>query len=505
MFTIYNTLSRKKEVFEPLVPGHVGMYVCGPTVYGDPHLGHARSAITFDLLYRYLLASGYKVRYVRNITDVGHLENDADAGEDKIAKLARLQALEPMEVAHHYTVRYHKFMDMLGVLTPSIEPTASGHIIEQIEMVRRILETGYAYEANGSVYFDVEKYARDFDYGELSGRSLEDMQSGSRSLDGQDDKRSPFDFALWKRASPEHIMRWPSPWSEGFPGWHMECSAMSLKYLGERFDIHGGGMDLVFPHHEAEIAQGNSCGCEGARYWMHNNMVTIGGQKMGKSLGNAITLEQFFTGNHPLLEQAYSPMTIRFFMLQAHYRSTLDFSNEALQAAEKGLDRLMKAVETLDNYELRKSSCARLTQSRITNYEWANAKSINVDNLEMRLREAMDEDLGSPLVIAALFDAVRVINQIHDGTLKINENELAELKRIFHKWVFDILGLRDEKAAGAGGADRLTPVVEMLLGMRAEAKADKNWALSDKIRDGLAAAGIRVKDRKDAPSEWEIE
>jgi cysteinyl-tRNA synthetase len=430
------------------------------------------------------------VRYLRNITDVGHLENDADRGEDKIAKKARLEQLEPMEVAQFYTRRYHQYMEMLGVLPPSIEPTASGHIIEQIEMVRRILDAGYAYVSNGSVYFDVEKYAQSHNYGALSGRSLEDMQSGSRSLDGQDDKHSPFDFALWKKASPEHIMRWPSPWSDGFPGWHMECSAMSAKYLGDRFDIHGGGMDLVFPHHEAEIAQGTAaCGHASARYWMHNNMLTINGQKMGKSLGNFITLEQLFTGSHPLLQQAYSPMTIRFFMLQAHYRSTLDFSNEALQAAEKGLDRLMKAVETLDKLN------ASSTEG-----------SIGVAELEKNLRDAMDDDLSSPLAIAALFDAVRVINQLHDGTLKINGPELTELKRVFHTWVFDILGLRDENAAGtAGGTDRLTPVVEMLLSMRADAKAAKDWALSDKIRDGLAAAGIKVKDRRDAPSEWELE
>ncbi len=496
MFTIYNTLSRSKEVFEPLTPGHVGMYVCGPTVYGDPHLGHARSAVTFDLLYRYLMASGYRVRYVRNITDVGHLENDADEGEDKIAKLARLQRLEPMEVAHYYTGRYHKFMDMLGVLSPSIEPTASGHIIEQIEMVKRILDAGYAYISNGSVYFDVEKYARDHNYGELSGRSIDDTMAGSRSLDGQGDKRSPWDFALWKKASPEHIMRWPSPWSEGFPGWHAECSAMSLKYLGDRFDIHGGGMDLVFPHHEAEIAQGTAaCGHPSARYWMHNNMLTINGQKMGKSLGNFITLEQLFAGDHPLLEQAYSPMTIRFFMLQAHYRSTLDFSNEALQAAEKGLDRLMKAVETLDKISP--------TQSTSGNPQ----TFFDVGEAESRLGDLMDDDLNTPMAIAELFGLVRIINSIHDAddAWVLDATGLTKLKEIFHRWVFDILGLRDEKAADAGGTDRLTPVVEMLLSMRAEAKAAKDWTLSDRIRDGLAAAGIRVKDRRDAPSEWELE
>ncbi|MDR2911821.1 MAG: cysteine--tRNA ligase [Alistipes sp.] len=487
MLTIYNTLTRKKEVFEPLVEGRVGLYVCGPTVYGDPHLGHARSAITFDLLFRYLGAQGYRVRYVRNITDVGHLEHDADEGEDKIAVRARLEQLEPMEVAQMYTRRYHAAMERLGVRPPSIEPTASGHIIEQIELVCRILEAGYAYEAGGSVYFDVERYSRDHRYGCLSGRTLDDMMSGSRALDGQSDKRSPFDFALWKRASPEHIMRWPSPWSDGFPGWHAECSAMSARYLGERFDIHGGGMDLVFPHHEAEIAQGTACGCGGARYWMHNNMVTVGGQKMGKSLGNAITLEQFFAGEHPMLTQAYSPMTIRFFMLQAHYRSTLDFSNEALQAAEKGLDRLMKAVETLDKLVVTPA-----------------ADSLGVAKLETALAEAMDDDLGSPLAIAALFDWVSTINKIHDGTMSISADDLEQLCAIFHRWLFDILGLRDEKAA-EGGTDRLGPVMDLVLELRAGAKADKNWALSDKIRDGLAAAGIKVMDNKDGSSEWQLQ
>ena len=343
---LYNTLTRRKEVFEPITPGRVGMYVCGPTVYGDPHLGHARPAVTFDLLFRYLKASGYKVRYVRNITDVGHLEHDADEGEDKIAKKARLEQLEPMEVAHYYTERYHHAMDALNVETPSIEPCASGHIIEQIAFVKRILDAGYAYVSNGSVYFDVEKYNAAYNYGRLSGRNLDDIVANTRELDGQSDKHHSYDFALWKKASPEHIMRWPSPWSDGFPGWHMECSAMSTRYLGERFDIHGGGMDLMFPHHECEIAQSTAAlGHDSARYWVHNNMITINGQKMGKSLGNFITLEELFTGRHRLLAQAYSPMTIRFFVLQAHYRSTLDFSNEALQAAEKGLDRLMKSDE----------------------------------------------------------------------------------------------------------------------------------------------------------------
>ncbi|MGL4326425.1 MAG: cysteine--tRNA ligase, partial [Tannerellaceae bacterium] len=347
--SIYNTLTRKKEQFVPLHEPHVGMYVCGPTVYGDAHLGHARPAITFDLLFRYLTHLGYKVRYVRNITDVGHLENDADEGEDKIAKKARLEQLEPMEVVQFYVNRYHKAMDDLNVLPPSIEPHASGHIIEQIEVVKEILDNGYAYVSEGSVYFDVERYNKDFKYGKLSGRNIEDMLNTTRELDGQQEKRKAIDFALWKNASPEHIMRWPSPWGNGFPGWHMECTAMGRKYLGETFDIHGGGMDLVFPHHECEIAQAvASCGHEAVRYWMHNNMITINGQKMGKSLGNFITLDEFFSGNHASLTQAYSPMTIRFFILQAHYRSTVDFSNEALQASEKGLQRLLEAAANLD-------------------------------------------------------------------------------------------------------------------------------------------------------------
>ncbi|MBR5334462.1 MAG: cysteine--tRNA ligase, partial [Alistipes sp.] len=484
------TLTRRKEVFEPINEGRVGMYVCGPTVYGDPHLGHARPSITFDLMFRYLKSLGYKVRYVRNITDVGHLEHDADEGEDKIAKKARLEQLEPMEVAHYYTERYHKAMEQLGVQTPSIEPHASGHIMEQIEFVERIFEAGYAYESNGSVYFDVEKYNKDYHYGKLSGRNLEDIVANTRDLDGQGDKRNSFDFALWKKAAPEHIMRWKSPWSDGFPGWHMECSAMSCKYLGEQFDIHGGGMDLMFPHHECEIAQATAAlGKDSARYWVHNNMITIDGQKMGKSYGNFITMEQLFNGEHPKLEQAYSPMTIRFFILQAHYRSTLDFSNAALQAAEKGFDRLMKGVETLG--KLKPSA--------------ATSEAVKPSELEARCREAMDDDLNSPMVISALFDYVRLINQIAEGQATISETDLAELKRIFDLYVFEILGLRNEKQEGAaGGSDMLAKVVDMILAVRQDAKANKDWATSDKIRNELTAIGIRVKDRKDGV-DWEIE
>ncbi len=486
---LYNTLTRQKQEFVPINPQHVGLYVCGPTVYGDPHLGHARPAVTFDLMFRYLQSLGYKVRYVRNITDVGHLEHDADEGEDKIAKKARLEQLEPMEIAQYYTNRYRSAMTQLGVLPPSIEPQASGHIMEQIEFVKMILAAGYGYEVNGSIYFDVAKYNSKYNYGKLSGRNIDDILTNTRELDGQSDKRSSVDFALWKKASAEHIMRWSSPWSDGFPGWHLECSAMSSKYLGEQFDIHGGGMDLMFPHHECEIAQSTAAlGHDSAKYWVHNNMITINGQKMGKSLGNFITLEELFGGTHALLEQPYSPMTIRFFVLQAHYRSTLDFSNEALQAAEKGLDRLMKGVESLSKIKASATS------------------SVKPEELEQRCAAAMCDDLNSPMVISALFDWVRVINQLVDGTQSITEADLTELTRIVKQYVFDVLGLIDEKGAanGGGGKDYTTPLVEMLLALRSEAKANKNWALSDEIRDGLVAAGIRVKDRKDGV-DWELE
>ena len=486
--SLYNTLTRRKEIFEPLNEGRVGMYVCGPTVYGDPHLGHARPSITFDLMFRYLKALGYKVRYVRNITDVGHLEHDADDGEDKIAKKARLEELEPMEVAHYYTERYHKAMEQLNVLSPSIEPHASGHIMEQIDFVQRIFDAGYAYESNGSVYFDVEKYNEVYNYGKLSGRNLDDIVANTRDLDGQSDKRHSYDFALWKKAAPEHIMRWKSPWSDGFPGWHMECSAMSCKYLGEQFDIHGGGMDLMFPHHECEIAQATAAlGKDSARSWVHNNMITIDGQKMGKAYGNFITMEQLFNGEHPKLEQPYSPMTIRFFVLQAHYRSTLDFSNAALQAAEKGFDRLMKGMETLGKLKASATS------------------SVEIADLEKRCSEAMNDDLNSPMVISALFDYVRIINQIAEGQQTISEADLAELKRVFDLYVYEILGLRNEKQEGvAGGSDMLGKVVDMILAVRQDAKANKDWATSDKIRNELTAIGIRVKDRKDGV-DWEIE
>ncbi|WP_298081165.1 cysteine--tRNA ligase [uncultured Rikenella sp.] len=492
---LYNTLTRRKEEFAPLHAPAVGMYVCGPTVYGDPHLGHVRPAVTFDLLFRLLRYEGYKVRYVRNITDVGHLENDADAGEDKIAKKARLEQLEPMEVAQYYTNRYHEFMDRLGVLRPSIEPHASGHIIEQIAMTQAILDAGYAYVSNGSVYFDVRKYVADGNnYGILSGRNLDDMQSGGRSEDYEGEKRFPADFALWKRAAPEHIMRWPSPWSEGFPGWHMECSAMGAKYLGETFDIHGGGMDLMFPHHECEIAQSTAAlGHASARYWVHNNMVTIGGQKMGKSLGNFITLEQFFTGDHALLSQPYSPMVIRFFILQAHYRSTLDFSDEALQGAQKGLERLMKAWNLLASGRIAPAAASTIPSPSA---------------LLGECEEALCDDLNSPVAIARLFDWVRHVNALNDGTLTATEADLQTLHTAFDTVLGTLLGLSLSAEGGAapaaGGNDRLGGVIDMILEVRQQAKAAKDWTTSDLIRDRLAALGIRIKDRKDG-ADWELD
>ncbi len=485
--TIYNTLHRKKEEFVPYHPGHVGMYVCGPTVYGDGHLGHARPAITFDLLFRYLQHLGYKVRYVRNITDVGHLENDADQGEDKIAKKARLEELEPMEVVQYYLNRYHKAMEALNVLPPSIEPHASGHIIEQIEYVKKIEEAGYAYESNGSVYFDVEKYNKEHHYGKLSGRNIEDLLNTTRALDGQQEKRNSFDFALWKKADDAHIMRWPSPWSDGFPGWHLECSAMGQKYLGEHFDIHGGGMDLLFPHHECEIAQSVAAqGHECVNYWMHNNMITINGQKMGKSLGNFITLDEFFTGNHESLAQAYSPMTIRFFILMAHYRSTVDFSNEALQAAEKGLNRLMEAYSNLD----------KLTASPNS--------TVEIAPLRQKMYDAMNDDLNSHIVISHLFEAVSIINRVIAGNDTIDAENLALLRATMELFMFDILGLKKEEKAGSNNEEAYGEAVNMLLQLRMQAKANKDWATSDMIRNKLTELGFVIKDTKDG-FEWKLD
>ena len=488
---IYNTLSRQKERFEPIHAPNVGMYVCGPTVYGDPHLGHARPAITFDVVFRYLQHLGYKVRYVRNITDVGHLEHDADDGDDKIAKKARLEQLEPMEIAQHYTNTYHAAMQLLNVLPPSIEPQASGHIIEQEELVKKILANGFAYESNGSIYFDIAKYNQTHRYGILSGRNLEDVLDASRQLDGVGEKRNQADFALWKRAQPEHIMRWPSPWSDGFPGWHCECTAMGRKYLGEHFDIHGGGMDLVFPHHECEIAQAVAAeGEQMVRYWMHNNMITINGQKMGKSLGNFITLEQFFNGSHPALEKAYSPMTIRFFILSAHYRGTVDFSNEALQASEKGLERLLNGIALLQRIQPAKASDA------------ATADVVNA--LPRKCYEAMNDDFQTPIVLSHLFDACRLINTLVDHKAQISAEHLELLSATMRLFAFDLLGLNPENGNNNEAREEaFGHVVDMVLDLRAKAKADKDWATSDRIRDELAAAGFEVKDTKDGAT-WKL-
>lgn len=478
---LYNSLSRQKEDFQPLNPPLVGLYVCGPTVYGDAHLGHSRPAITFDLIFRYLSHLGYKVRYVRNITDVGHLENDADSGEDKIGKKARLEKVEPMEIVQYYSDRYHQNMDSLNVRRPSIEPRASGHIIEQIEMIKEIIDHGFAYEVNGSVYFDVVKYNQENNYGKLSGRVIDDLIANTRELEGQQEKRNSLDFALWKKAAPEHIMRWPSPWSDGFPGWHIECSAMSNKYLGEQFDIHGGGMDLLFPHHECEIAQSvASHGKDPAKYWVHCNVLTINGQKMGKSLGNFITLNELFTGNHQALEQAYSPMTVRFFMLQAHYRSTLDFSNSALQAAEKGLSRLMQAYQLLD--KLGVSSTAK-------------ASAFDVNAWKESCYEVMSDDFNSAMLIAKLFEATSVINLIHDKKESLDAENLELLKTSFSAFIEEILGLKPEEVSRAN--DKVDGLMELLLDLRRQARANKDFATSDKIRDQLLEIGFEIKDSKE--------
>jgi cysteinyl-tRNA synthetase len=484
--TLYNSLTRKKEPFQPLHPPFVGLYVCGPTVYSDAHLGHARPAITFDILYRYLMHLSYKVRYVRNITDVGHLENDADEGEDKIQKKARLEDLEPMEVAQKYLNNFLKNMEMLNTLHPSIEPRASGHIIEQQEFIKSIIDNGFAYEVNGSVYFDVLKYSQKYPYGQLSGRVLDDLQSGGRDLEGQDEKRNPVDFALWKKASPGHLMRWPSPWSDGFPGWHLECSAMSTKYLGDTFDIHGGGMDLQFPHHECEIAQSTAAlGKESVRYWIHNNMITINGQKMARSLGNYITLDQLFNGEHPLLQQKYSPITVRFFVLQAHYRSTIDFSNEALQAAEKGLQKLIKASVTLKNLKASPES------------------TLDIENLRSKCYEAMNDDLNSPLLLSYLFEGVKYINSVNDGTEKLTSEDIELLDNIFQSFVYDILGLKDE-GTGAGDEKLSGELMNIIIGLRQDARNKKEWDTSDKIREELKKAGIVLRDVKEGV-EWHRE
>ncbi len=484
--TLYNSLTKKKEVFEPLNPPFVGMYVCGPTVYSEPHLGHARPAITYDVLFRYLQYLKYKVRYVRNITDVGHLEHDSDDGEDKILQKAILEQLEPMEVVQKYTNSFKAQMKKLNVLPPSIEPHASGHIMEQQAMIKEIIDNGYAYEVNGSIYFDVEAYNKKYEYGKLSGRKIDELLSNTRSLDGQSDKKNNFDFALWKKAEPKHIMRWASEWSDGFPGWHLECSTMSTKYLGKEFDIHGGGMDLLFPHHECEIAQSTAAnGKESVKYWMHNNMITIEGQKMGKSLGNFITLEEMFSGNHPKLDKGYSPMTIRFFMLQAHYRSTLDFSNEALKASEKGMERLFAAFDNIAN----------LPVSSKTDYD--------VEQLKTRVFDALNDDLNTAIMLSHLFEAAKYINLVKSGKASINQKDKDELQQLFSCMLFDICGLTKPEANAAAGNDKLEDVMSILLNIRQEAKQNKNYALADNIRNQLQEHGFIIKDSKDGSS-WEM-
>jgi len=474
---VYNTLSRKKEEFKALNAPHVGMYVCGPTVYSDVHLGNCRTYISFDLMFRYLNHLGYKVRYVRNVTDAGHLEGDAgDEGEDKISKKAKLAQLEPMEIVQKYTVGFHEVMQILNTLPPSIEPTATGHIIEQIEMVKVILEKGYAYEVDGSVYFDVEKYNQTKDYGVLSGRNLEDLLNNTRTLGGQQEKHGKLDFALWIKAKPEHLMKWPSPWGVGFPGWHLECSAMSQKYLGDQFDIHGGGLDLVPTHHTNEIAQHVACcGKNPANYWVHTNMLTVNGQKMSKSLGNSFLPHELFSGENSILNKGYSPMTVRFFMLQAHYRSTLDFGNDAMDASEKGFKRLMNAYALLDGLKI------------------SGNTEIEIEPLLERCYAAMNDDFNSPVLIAELFEASRIINSVHDGKMKINEANLALLKILMKTFVQDVLGLKDEQAAN----DDLPKILNLIVELRNEAKLNKDYATSDKIREGLSKVGFQLKDNKE--------
>ncbi|WP_410222239.1 cysteine--tRNA ligase [Pedobacter sp.] len=473
---LYNTISRKKEIFEPLNAPHVGMYVCGPTVYSDVHLGNCRTFISFDLIFRYLTYTGYKVRYVRNITDAGHLEGDRDEGDDKFAKRAKLEQLEPMEIVQKYTLGFHEVLRLFNTLPPSIEPTATGHIVEQIEMIKTIINNGYAYEIDGTIYFDVEKYSKTYNYTILTNRNLEDMLANTRELNGQDDKRGRLDFALWIKAKPETLMQWPSPWGMGFPGWHIECSAMSAKYLGQEFDIHGGGMDLAATHHTNEIAQSEACShVQPAKYWMHTNMLTVNGTRMSKSAGNGFLPHELFTGDHPLLRKGYSPMTVRFFMLQAHYRSTLDFSNDALDASEKGLKRLMNAMALLP----------KLVPSEQSDVE--------IEPIRINCINAMNDDFNSPVAIAELFEAARIINTIYDGTNKISAEELEKLKKLMHDFVFDIFGLKNEEADNTN----LNDVLDMIISLRQEAKSNKDYATSDSIRIGLQKIGIQLKDSKE--------
>ncbi|WP_316768976.1 cysteine--tRNA ligase [Pedobacter frigiditerrae] len=473
---LYNTISRKKEIFEPLNAPHVGMYVCGPTVYSDVHLGNCRTFISFDLIFRYLKYSGYKVRYVRNITDAGHLEGDRDEGDDKFAKRAKLEQLEPMEIVQKYTLGFREVMGMFNTLPPSIEPTATGHIIEQIEMIKTIMANGYAYEVDGTIYFDVEKYSKKYNYTILTNRNLEDMLANTRELGGQDDKRGRLDFALWIKAKPETLMQWVSPWGMGFPGWHIECSAMSAKYLGQEFDIHGGGMDLAATHHTNEIAQSEACSHhQPAKYWMHTNMLTVNGTRMSKSAGNGFLPGELFTGNHPLLRKGYSPMTVKFFMLQAHYRSTLDFSNDALDASEKGFRRLMNALSLLP----------KLVSSE--------QGDVEIDPIHINCENAMNDDFNSPVVIAELFEAARIINTVYDGSTNITLTELDKLKTLMNDFVVDVFGLKDEDTSNA----ELNDVLDMVIALRKEAKENKDYATSDLIRVGLQNIGIQLKDSKE--------
>ena len=499
---VYNSYTREKEVFESIVPGHVGMYVCGPTVSGESHLGHARPYVTFDVVYRYLMHLGYKVRYVRNITDAGHFEEEGREAEDKISKKAVIEKLEPMELVQKYTNLFHWAMEKFNCLPPSIEPTATGHIVEQIDMIQELIRAGYAYEVNGSVYFDVKKYAQGHDYGKLSGRVIDDLLETTRDLEGQDEKRDKADFALWKAAPPEHIMRWNSPWGEGFPGWHIECSAMSTKYLGKTFDIHGGGMDLQFPHHESEIAQSTICNhVPPAKYWIHNNMITINGRKMGKSYNNVIKLTELFSGDHPLLEKAYSPMTVRFFILQTHYRSTLDFSNEALQAAEKGLRRLMDAYTWLKELDIDNWQATAGPTKNKADYEGLNEKVVRLLN---EFDEFINDDFNTAKVLANLFELVPAINSVKDKTIGPNTLSATTLQLLQDKmqvYVEDILGLKDEVNAEA---DKLKGVMQVLIDIRKEARAKKDWATSDKIRNQLTELGIMLKDEKDGTISWNL-
>jgi cysteinyl-tRNA synthetase len=479
---IYNSLSGEKEVFKPIHEGNVGMYVCGPTVYSNVHLGNVRTFMSFDVIFRYFLHLGYKVRYVRNITDAGHLENDAEEGEDRIAKKARIEQLEPMEIVQRYTVDFHTILHKLNFLPPSIEPTATGHIIEQQEIIQKIIDNGFAYESNGSVYFDVKKFNETHHYGKLSGRNIEDMIANTRDLDGVSDKKSPQDFALWKKAEPQHIMRWPSPWGIGFPGWHLECTAMSTKYLGETFDIHGGGMDLKFPHHECEIAQNEACtGHSPVNFWMHANMLILNGKKMAKSTGNFILPNEIFSGGNEILSKSFSPNVTRFFMLQAHYRSVLDFSNDAIVGSEKGFNRLMEGMDLLNKLKTGSSS------------------TLDISAWKKSCYDAMNDDFNTPILIAQLFEGIRFVNLINDGKETITENDLNELKATLNGFIFDVLGITDEQTTN-DNSEKLEGVVNLMIQMRNEARANKDFALSDQIRDQLLSVGIQLKDGKDGTS-----